>query len=324
MLDTNLIDKATNILRNGGIVVFPTETVYGLGASAYNEQAVRRIFTIKARPHNNPIIVHVATIEQVNVVVANIPASAKNLMATFWPGPLTIVLPCSSRISQVVTGGLTTVAVRMPDHPVASTLIRSLGEPIAAPSANRSGRPSPTRVEHVHREFGKDVDMVLDGGTCRIGLESTVIDMSTDIPCILRSGSITSNMIRSAIGQITSHEPSHRTTAPKSPGMQHRHYAPNLRTIPVAPDAWTQTMDEWRNSDKHIGILCHQTAVKNESVSFYRHVPGTHEEYAKGLFAAFLDAEAANIDVLLVETVKEQGVGIAIMDRIRRTQARDK
>lgn len=324
MLDTNRVKEAANILRNGGVVAFPTETVYGLGARAYDEQAIRRIFAIKARPKNNPLIVHVATIEEVETLVTDIPESAKNLMATFWPGPLTIVLPSSSRVPQVVTAGLKTIAVRMPDHPVASTLIRLLGEPIAAPSANRSGRPSPTHVEHVRRDVGEDVDMVLDGGICRIGLESTVIDMSIDIPCVLRSGAITMDMIQAAIGQITLHHPSNGTTKPKSPGMQYRHYAPNFRIIPVPPDAWAQTMDEWRNSDKRIGILCHRTAVKDESRAFYRHVQGTHEEYGKGLFAAFLDAEAANIDVMLVETVKEQGVGIAIMDRIHRAQAIEK
>tara|TARA_B100000315_G_C14590837_1_gene595657 strand:- start:2874 stop:3848 length:975 start_codon:yes stop_codon:yes gene_type:complete len=324
MLDTSLIGKASDILRNGGIVVFPTETVYGIGASAYNDKAIRRIFSIKSRPHNNPLIVHVSTLEQVNLITTNIPKPVKNLMATFWPGPLTIILPRSSRISHLVTGNLTTVAVRMPDHPIASMLIRSLGEPIAAPSANRSGRPSPTNIEHVRRELGEDVDMVLDGGMCRIGLESTVIDMSTDIPCILRSGAITKNMIQSTIGQITLHNPSHEIIESKSPGMQYRHYAPNFRIIPVPPNTWVQTMHKWRNSNKHIGILCHQTAVKDESVSFYRHIPGTHEEYAKGLFAAFLDAETEHIDILLVETVPEQGVGIAIMDRIRRAQTYDK
>ena len=321
MLDTSLIGQAADVLRNGGVVAFPTETVYGIGARVYDEQAVRRIFAIKARPNNNPLIVHVASIEQVDTLAADIPESAKNLMATFWPGPLTIVLPSSSRVPQVVTAGLTTVAVRMPDHPVASTLIRLLGEPIAAPSANRSGRPSPTRVEHVHRDLGDDVDMVLDGGMCRIGLESTVIDMSTNIPCILRSGTITANMIQAAIGQVTLHHPSNGTTTPKSPGRQPRHYAPNFTIIPVSPDAWAQTMDEWRTSDKPIGILCHRTAVQDEAVAFYRHIPGTDEEYGKGLFAAFLDAETANIDVMLVETVQEQGIGIAIMDRIHRAQA---
>ncbi len=323
MLDTSLIGEAADILRNGGVVAFPTETVYGLGARVYDEQAVRRIFAIKARPGNNPLIVHVATIEQVDALVADIPESAKNLMATFWPGPLTIVLPGSARVPQVVTGGLMTVAVRMPDHPVASTLIRLLGEPIAAPSANRSGRPSPTHVEHVRRDVGNDADMVLDGGMCRIGLESTVIDMATDIPNILRSGAITIDMIQATIGQVTLHRQSNGTTEPKSPGMQPRHYAPNFRIILVPRDAWAQTLDKWRKSDKPIGILCHRTAMKGASVTFYRHIPGTDEEYAKGLFAAFLDAEAANIDVLLVETVKEQGVGIAIMDRIHRAQAEE-
>jgi len=324
MLDTGLIDKAADILRNGGVVAFPTETVYGIGARVYDEQAVRRIFSIKARPESNPLIVHVASIEQVDALVVSIPESAKNLIATFWPGPLTIVLPASSRVPQVVVAGLTTVAVRMPDHPVTSTLIRSLGEPIAAPSANRSGRPSPTNVEHVRREVGNDIDMILDGEICRIGLESTVIDMSTDVPCILRPGSITIDMIQAAIGHVTPHKPSNGTTKPKSPGMQQRHYAPNLKIIPILPDSWTKTMDEWRDSDTSFGILCHQTKVRGEAIPFYRHIPGTDEEYGKGLFAAFLDAEEASIDVLLVETVKSQGVGIAIMDRIHRTQTIEK
>ena len=324
MLDTSLIGKAADILRNGGVVAFPTETVYGIGARVYDEQAVRRIFAIKSRPNNNPLIVHVASIEQVDALVTAIPESAKNLMATFWPGPLTIVLPSSSRVPQVVTAGLNTVAVRMPDHPVASTLIRLLGEPISAPSANRSGRPSPTHVEHVQHDIGDDVDMVLDGGMCRIGLESTVIDMSAETPCILRSGTITVNMIQAAIGEVALHDPSHVAAKPQSPGTQHRHYAPNFKIIPIPPDTWAQAMDKWRKSDKLIGILCHRTTVQDATVAFYRHIPGPDEEYGKGLFAAFLDAEAANVDVLLVETVKEQGIGIAIMDRIRRAHATEK
>ena len=322
-VDTKHISEAADILRNGGVVAFPTETVYGLGARAYDEQAVRRIFTIKARPAHNPLIVHIATIEHVEAVATDIPDAAKNLMATFWPGPLTIVLPCSSTVPQVVTGGLTTVAVRLPDHPVASTLIRLVGEPIAAPSANRSGRPSPTQLEYVRREVGNEVDMALDGGTCRIGLESTVIDMSTNSPHILRSGAITIDMIQAAIGHVTLPMQSNGTATPKSPGMQHRHYAPNVRIVAASPNEWPQAMAAWRDSELHIGILSHRTMLKEESVAFYRHVPGSDEQYAKGLFAAFLDAEAANIDVLLVETVKEHGVGIAIMDRIRRAQARD-
>ncbi len=305
-------------------MAFPTETVYGIGARVYDEQAVRRIFSIKVRPESNPLIVHVASVEQVDALVASIPKSAKNLIATFWPGPLTIVLPTSSRVPQVVIAGLTTVAVRMPDHPVALTLIRLLGEAIAAPSANRSGRPSPTTVGHVRREVGNDIDMILDGQMCRIGLESTVIDMSTDVPCILRSGSITVDMIQAAIGPVAPHKPSNGITKPKSPGMQQRHYAPNFKIIPTLPDSWTKTMDEWQNSDIPFGILCHRTKVQGEAIAFYRHIPGTDEEYGKGLFAAFLDAETANIDVLLVETVKKQGIGIAIMDRINRAQAIEK
>ena len=320
MVDTTQIAKAADILRNGGVVAFPTETVYGLGATAYDEQAVQRVFSIKGRPHNNPLIVHVATIEQVHALVTVISDSAKKLMATFWPGPLTIVLNSSSLVSDIVTAGLSTIAVRMPEHPVASALIRSLGDPIAAPSTNRSGRPSPTHVEHVRRELGEDVDMVLDGGKCRIGLESTVIDMSTEMPCILRAGSVSMNMIQAAIGDVTFLQRSNGETTPKSPGTQHRHYAPNCQIIPVAPDRWAQTIDEWHTSGKQIGVLCHQTAVKNEAVAFYRHVPGTDEDYGKELFTAFLDAEEAGIDALLVETVKEHGVGIAIMDRIYRAQ----
>ena len=301
-------------------MAFPTETVYGLGARVYDERAIQRIFTIKGRVDTNPLIVHIASFEQVDALVSHIPESAERLMGTFWPGPLTMVLQHSSRIPRAVTRGLPTVAVRMPNHPVALSLIRSLGEPVAAPSANRSGRPSPTHSAHVRRDLENGIDMILDAGTCRIGIESTVVDMTADIPCILRSGAITQDMIQATIGQTASHNATNGTTKPKSPGMHQRHYAPNCRIIPVPPDAWTATLEQWHGSGQQIGILCHQTIAHDRSAAFFRHIPPPPEAYAKGLFAAFLDAEAAHIDVLLVETVTEDGIGVAIMDRIYRAQ----
>lgn len=312
------IRKAVEILKQGGLVAFPTETVYGLGAKALDEEAVRKIFAAKGRPADNPLIVHVAEAEQIDLLVAAIPASAEALMERFWPGPLTLIFKRSHRVPAVVSAGLETVAIRSPDHPVAQALIRGLGEPVAAPSANRSGRPSPTRGEHVLEELGGVVSIILDGGPCEVGVESTVVDLVSDPPRILRPGAVTAEALQEVLGDLVPFTPAKRIAESRSPGEKHRHYAPNLKVVLVPPQKWESALSRWRRSGKRLGVLCRKSRIDRKGIDFYRPIRGGEEAYARGLFDAFVKAEAKGVDVLLVETIKKKGMGIAIMDRLER------
>lgn len=227
--DENAIKKAADILNNEGLVAFPTETVYGLGADALNPVAAAKIYAAKGRPSDNPLIVHIADTKDVYELAENVPEKAKALMEAFWPGPLTIVLPKKSIVPDGTTGGLNTVAIRMPSHPVALSLIKESGVYIAAPSANTSGRPSPTEASHVVTDMNGRIEMILDGGAVGIGIESTIVDLTGDVPTILRPGFITKSMLENIIGTVEidraliEADPNLR---PKAPGMKYTHYAP--------------------------------------------------------------------------------------------------
>lgn len=224
-----VIERAAAILRAGGLVAFPTETVYGLGANALDADAVRRIFEAKGRPATNPVIVHVADLAQARSVIAAWPESAQKLSTCFWPGPLTLVLPRAGSIPEIVTAGGPTVAIRCPAHPVARSLLHAAGVPIAAPSANRSTELSPTTAAHVRQSLEGRIDAILDGGGCPVGIESTVLDLSADQPAILRPGTITQAQIESVIGPLTSARQA--AGIAKSPGQMARHYAPATRLV---------------------------------------------------------------------------------------------
>lgn len=312
------LKKAVDILKEGGLVAFPTETVYGLGARALDAAAVKKIFAAKGRPADNPVIVHVSEAEQIDLLVAAIPSSAEALMARFWPGPLTLIFSRSHRVPAIVSAGLETVAIRSPDHPVAQALIRRLGEPIAAPSANRSGRPSPTRAEHVVGELGDRVPFILDGGPCRVGVESTVLDLVSDPPRILRPGAVTAEALEAVIGEVIPFSPREGTAASRSPGEKHRHYAPNLKMVLVPPRRLESALSKGRKAGKRLGLLCRRSGADRAGVDFYRSIRGGEEVYARGIFAALAAAEAAGVELLLVETVKKKGIGVAIMDRLER------
>lgn len=312
------IKKAAGILKRGEPVAFPTETVYGLGAKALDPEAVLKIFAAKGRPADNPLIVHVAGAEEVVPLISEMPASAEVLMARFWPGPLTLIFRRSERVPSIVSAGLETVAVRSPKHPVAQALIRALGEPIAAPSANRSGRPSPTRAEHVVEELGDEIGFILDGGPCQVGLESTVVDLVALPPRILRPGAVTVEALREVIGDLIHFAPARRVKESRSPGEKYRHYAPNLKILLVRPEMWPSARVRWRGSEKRVGIFCRRSGIEHKGFAYYRKVIGSEATYARGLFAAFVEAEAAGVEILLVETVEKKGVGVAIMDRLER------
>lgn len=237
--------QAADVLKEGGLVAFPTETVYGLGGNALLKEAAKRIYAAKGRPSDNPLIVHIAELKDIEPLVSRLSPEAKKLAETFWPGPLTMVLPKSDAVPMETTGGLETVAVRMPEHPVARELIRLCGLPIAAPSANLSGRPSPTTAEHCLRDLNHKIEAIVDGGACRIGVESTIVDMSGEKPVLLRPGAITLEMLKAALQTEVDVDPTLEKPAelgsglrPKAPGMKYRHYAPKAPMLIIQPAAY--------------------------------------------------------------------------------------
>ncbi|MFA4884299.1 MAG: L-threonylcarbamoyladenylate synthase [Desulfotomaculaceae bacterium] len=324
------IEEAALILRRGGLVAFPTETVYGLGANALDGQAVARIFKAKGRPSDNPIIVHVAGREQVSALIESLPVTAEMLMDAYWPGPLTLVLPVGEMVPQEVTAGLRTVAVRMPDHPVALALIRAAGVPVAAPSANMSGRPSPTSAKHVLEDLNGRIEAVLDGGPAGVGVESTVLDMTSKVPVILRPGGITPEDLRDVLGEVDVDPAAaagfSKVETPRSPGMKYVHYAPlaPLRLVIGKPEAAALKIKELAGKEKargrKVGIL---SFSKNDDFSHYGEVviAGCREKpetVAAGLYSALRRFNDLGVDIIFAEGLEELGVGLAVMNRLKK------
>ena len=318
--DHTLIAEAAAIIRAGQLVAFPTETVYGLGADGLNPTALSRIYTVKGRPPDNPLILHLASQDQLAAVAAEVPASASALMQAFWPGPLTLVLPKNPLVPDLATGGLTTVAVRMPDHPVAVTLIRRAGTPLAAPSANRSGRPSPTTAQHVLDDLNGAIPLILDGGPTAIGVESTVLDVTCTPPVLLRPGGVSQEAIEVVVGALaaTAEVSLHR----RSPGTRYRHYSPKARVLLLedfSPEALQRAVAAARSSYRRVGCLLHRLILGEAppEVTVIR-IGGCVANYARHLFAALRKLDALGADVIIVEGVPEEGLGVAVMDRLRR------
>ncbi len=323
------IDKiriAADVIRNGGLVAFPTETVYGLGADALNAKAVASIFRAKNRPVDNPIIVHVAVKEEIYKLTKNIPVKAEELMDFFWPGPLTLVLKKSEIVPYVTTGGLETVALRMPDHKVPLVLIAESGVPIAAPSANPAGKLSPTNARHVTEDLGAKVDIILDGGPTRVGVESTVLDLTASKPKILRPGGITAEELVAILGDIDLAGLKMETEIALSPGMKHKHYAPSSDMIVVEGEDFDiivrkvqELADEHRMEGKRVGIM-----ATSESPGYDADivkVAGSRADLravARNLFEILRDFDEAKVDMIIVEGVETKGIGLAIMDRLER------
>ena len=302
------ISKAAKLLQKGGVVAFPTETVYGLGADAFNEQAVARIFEIKNRPRFDPLIVHIASADQLPRVAAQMPLKAKKLAAHFWPGPLTLILPKTPAVPDIVTAGGDTVGVRMPDHLIALALIRASGEPVAAPSANPFGATSPTTAAHVRNQLGKRVDMILDGGPCRVGLESTVIEFpARGKPRVLRLGGLAVEDIEAVIGQVA--VAAHSSSKPKAPGMLERHYAPR-----------TPLVIGGKPKGKRIGLIRFSGVASLGKFAAIEVLSrkGDLREAAANLFAAMRRLDALKLDAIVAEFAPEEGLGRAINDRLRR------
>ncbi len=319
------IQAAARILSAGGIVAFPTETVYGLGACFDQPAAVRKIFLAKGRPPDNPLIAHIADCGQLGLLVKDWPPLAEKLAAAFWPGPLTIVLPRADTVPDEVTAGLDTVAVRMPDHALALALIVAAGRPLVAPSANRSGRPSPTSAEHVSRDLGESIDAVLDGGSCDVGLESTVIGIDRGQVVIYRPGAVTLEMIAAVAGGAAI-DYAGSSDAPPSPGMKYAHYSPQARVYLVvsadnATDALSRLAAELSAQGEKVGVLAHDDTLRQVAPRFARLSLGSREDLrfaAHALYAQLRLADEAGLTVLLVEAVAEQGMGTALMNRLRK------
>ncbi len=326
-VDNEKIGEAAAIIREGGLVAFPTETVYGLGADALNPEASRKIYAAKGRPSDNPLIVHIADFEDLVRIAAEVPQEAKKLADAFWPGPLTMIVNKNGKVPYETTGGMDTVAVRMPNHPAALELIRKSGCLIAAPSANTSGRPSPTLAEHVAEDLGGKIPMILDGGEVGIGIESTIIDLTEEIPMILRPGYITKEMLESVIGRVQT-DPgiiaSDSSKKPKAPGMKYRHYAPKagLLLIDGKKDAViekiNQMTDEMQAQGKRVGII-----GTDETIAAYRGdmvlSMGAREDedaIARHLYRILREFDEAGVDVIYSESFSTPRIGQAIMNRL--------
>ncbi len=316
------IVEAAHIIQGGGIVAFPTETVYGLGANAFDAHAVGKIFEAKGRPSDNPVIVHIASVRDLKRVASAVPPVARKLARAFWPGPLTLVLPKHADISLAVTGGLQTVAVRVPDHPVARALIRASGVPIAAPSANISGKPSPTSAAHVRDDFGVRVPMVLDGGPTRVGVESTVVDCTVNPPLILRQGGVTREMLARVVPLVALAGAGSR----KSPGTRYRHYAPKAPlTVAASEDDDKMFAEIQQFIDAHagvrVGVLCADESATRYARGAAIVTLGSWYDLracARRLFAALREFDTMNVDFIIAERFPCTGVGAAIMDRLLR------
>ncbi|MEN3011868.1 MAG: L-threonylcarbamoyladenylate synthase [Dictyoglomus thermophilum] len=320
--DLEALEKAAQVLDAGGLVAFPTETVYGLGADALNPEAVRKIFVAKGRPQDNPIIVHVGKKEQVYSLAENVSPIAERLMERFWPGPLTLIFYKSNLVNDIVTAGSPKVGIRQPMNKVALKLLEIFGRPIAAPSANASGRPSPTRAEHVIEDLGDRIDMIIDGGEVSFGVESTVLDVTTDPPIIYRPGACPKEEIERVIGRKVLVWRGKKTEDIPSPGLKYRHYAPKvpLYIIEEFNEIWQNKIDSWLKEGKKVGIL-----VSKENEGLYpdivkKYVVGSRnnlKEVALNLFF-YLRKLEKEVDIIISESFPEEGIGLAIMDRLRR------
>ncbi|WP_455103508.1 L-threonylcarbamoyladenylate synthase [Peptostreptococcus sp.] len=328
--DKDLIAVFASMLASGKTVIFPTETVYGLGANALDEEAAAKIYQAKGRPSDNPLLVHVADKEDVYDLVENIDDRAKLLMDKFWPGPLTIVFKKKAIIPDRTSGGLDTVAIRMPSDQVARDLIRQAGVPIAAPSANISGRPSPTKPEHIIRDMDGRVDGILVGGPCDYGVESTIIDLSEDLAMVLRPGSITLEMLGEVLGRVDL-DPSLKNKddniRAKAPGMKYKHYSPQAQVYIVKADdleGFAERVDSLCEDNAKKGLKIGVMTMNYDQHSYQAKVfdlGGSDTEVAKNLFDSLISLDRESIDIAYVPYFEERGIGVAIMNRLKKAAA---
>jgi L-threonylcarbamoyladenylate synthase len=329
--DIEKVRVAAKIIRKGGLVAFPTETVYGLGADALNPKAVLALFKAKKRPIDNPPIVHIENIHDVYRLAEQIPPTADQLMSEFWPGPLTLVFKRSKNVPDLTVAGLSTIAIRMPQHPVALALIRESKCPIAAPSANLAGKPSPTSANHVFNDLNGRIDAILDGGPTRIGVESTVLDLSVDPALVLRPGGTPLEALRKILGDVKLHpfvaaEKELPIEKARSPGMKHKHYAPNAQvivvegSIPAVLVKVKELAESYKLKGVKVGVM-----TTDETVEAYRAdvVKSLGSRFnlavvAQNLFRLLREFDTEGVDVIIAEGVSTEGLGLAVMNRLRK------
>ncbi|MBO4900947.1 MAG: threonylcarbamoyl-AMP synthase [Lachnospiraceae bacterium] len=325
--DPEMIGRAGEIIRSGGLVAFPTETVYGLGGDALSENSSRAIYAAKGRPSDNPLIVHIADLESLGRIVVSVPDAAYALAEKFWPGPLTMIMNKSDEVPYATTGGLDTVAVRFPSDPVAQAFIRAAGGYVAAPSANLSGKPSPTSGKYVVEDMDGRIDMILYGDDSVIGLESTIVDLTGDSPVILRPGYITLEMLKTVLPDVsvdTALLADDDRTPPKAPGMKYRHYAPkgDLVIVEGGRDAVISYISEKLSADRSAGKRCGVIASTQTAPSYHADVvldmgdASDHDEIARRLFGLLRQMDENNVDSIYSEAVSGEGVAAAIMNRL--------
>lgn len=323
----HIIKKAGGIIKDGGLVAFPTETVYGLGADALNEQAAKKIYAAKGRPSDNPLIVHIADMEAIGRITQAIPGKAKIAADAFWPGPLTMIFRKSAEVPMGTTGGLDTVAVRMPDHEIARELISAGGGYVAAPSANTSGRPSPTSAGHVETDMEGKIDMIIDGGSVDIGVESTILDMTVEPPMILRPGAVTREMLEALIGPVAVDRTlisDSSAEAPKAPGMKYRHYAPKAELVVVRGEIPRVVCEIRRlageriREGRKVGIIATEETVARYTQGDVKCI-GTREDestIASHLYGILREFDSDGVDYIYSEAFDAKGIGSAVMNRL--------
>ena len=320
--------EAAEILRNGGLVAIPTETVYGLGANALDESASKKIYEAKGRPSDNPLIAHISCMDELSALVSEIPEAGRKLAEKYWPGPLTMVFPKKEIVPYGTTGGLETVAIRMPSDPVANRLIKLAGVPIAAPSANTPGRPSPTKAEHVVEDMNGKIEMIIDSGEVGIGVESTIVDVSGKVPMLLRPGAITMEMLRETLGEVEIDPailgPLSADVKPKAPGMKYRHYAPQAEMTLVEGEM--EHVVEFINQEAKlaleaglkVGIICTEESRESYQCGMLKVIGSreNEESVAHNLFAVLREFDDQKVDCIFSESFSKDRLGQAIMNRL--------
>lgn len=324
-IDLELLAEAGDIIKKGGIVAFPTETVYGLGADGLNEEAVKKIYKAKGRPSDNPLILHISSIEELYPLVKEIPELAYEVIEKFWPGPLTIIFKKSSLVPHIITAGLDSVAIRMPRSAIAQELIRMSGTTIAAPSANLSGRPSPTRGDHVIEDMIGKIEMIIDGGRTGVGLESTVLDLSDDKATILRPGAITFEDLKEIIPHIKQDiSITNQGATPKSPGQKYRHYAPKSEMILFTGGInnivykINEYLEKFDKDGLKVGVMATKETINRYNSGIIKEMGSRAEEesIAENLFDIIREFDNEDIDIILAEGIDLDNIGTAIMNRL--------
>ena len=327
-INMDLIEKAAGILRKGGLVAFPTETVYGLGADGLNASACKKIYEAKGRPSDNPLILHIGNISQLKDIVCDIPECAVKIIDRFWPGPVTLVFRKKSIVPDSVSGGLNTVAVRFPSNPVARAIINAAKTPVAAPSANTSGKPSPTRAKHVLHDMDGKIDMIIDGGSCEVGLESTIVDVTGKKPVILRPGGITKEMLEEVVGAIDIDPAVYKALSagekPKAPGMKYTHYSPDAEVFLVkgeksnVAEKINQLVKQDMENGLKTGVMCLNSNAGLYKADMVVGVGKNMRQAGEALFDILRDFDENKVNKVYSEVFEETGEGMAVMNRLKK------